>query len=61
MTYDQAIMLPFLEMSAERSKYIPDILHVYNKQNPLNVDKIKAQKQTNLAKYIRNKKRYARI
>ena len=61
MAYDQAIMLPLLEMSAERSKYIPDILHVYNKQNPLNVDKIKTQQQVATAKEIREKKRYNTI
>ena len=61
MAYDQAIMLPLLEMSAERSKYIPDILHVYNKQNPLNVDKIKTQQQVATAKEIREKKRYNKI
>ena len=47
MTYDQAIMLPLLEMASERSKYIPQILYVYNKDNPLNVDKIKADNKLN--------------
>lgn len=61
MTYDQAIMLPMLEMSAERSLYIPEILLVYNRQNPLSVDKIKAKKQSDLAIKIRNKKPYKRI
>jgi hypothetical protein len=61
MTYDQAIMLPLLEMASERSKFIPEVLHVYNKENPLNVDKIKAQKQFKLAQKIRNKKPYNRI
>jgi len=61
MTYDQAIMLPLLEMASERSKYIPEVLHVYNKENPLNIDKIKAQKQSELAQIIRNKKPYTRI
>jgi hypothetical protein len=61
MAYDQAIMLPLLEMSAEKSKYIPEVLHVYNKENPLNVDKIKTQQQVATAKEIREKKRYNRI
>ena len=61
MTYDQAIMLPLLEMASERSKFIPEILHVYNKENPLNVDKIKAQEQYELAQKIRNKKPYTKI
>ena len=61
MTYDQAIMLPLLEMSSGRTAYIPEVLHVYNRQNPLNVDKIKAQKQFELATMIRNKKPYEKI
>ena len=61
MTYDQAIMLPLLEMSGDRSKYIPDILHVYNKENPLNIDKNKAQEQSVLAQKIRAKTPYDRL
>ena len=61
MAYDQAIMLPLLEMAGHRSKYIPEILHVYNKENPLNVDKIKTQEQGRTAQEIRNKKPYERL
>ena len=61
MTYDQAVMLPMLEMAQERAKFIPEVLYVYNKQNPLNVDKIKAKKQFELAQKIRGKQSYERI
>ena len=61
MTYDQAIMLPLLEMAGERARHIPDILHVYNKDNPLNVDKIKAKEQYDLAQEIRTKTPYDRL
>ena len=61
MAYDQAIMLPLLEMAGNRCKYIPEILHVYNKENPLNVDKIKTQEQVRTAQEIRNKKPYKRL
>ena len=61
MAYDQAIMLPLLEMSAERSRYIEDIMYVYNKTNPLNVDKIKAKQQFDTAQEIRKKERYKRL
>ena len=61
MTYDQAIMLPLLEMAQERAKFIPEVLYVYNKENPLNVDKIKAKKQFELAQEIRGKQPYERI
>ena len=61
MTYDQAIMLPLLEMVGERASYIPDILHVYNKENPLNIDKNKGKEQYELALKIRSKPSYARL
>ena len=61
MTYDQAIMLPLLEMAGQRSHYIPEIMHVYNKQNPLSVDKLKAAEQAQLAQVIRSKKPYERV
>ena len=59
MAYDQAIMLPLLEMAGMASRYISEVLYVYNKENPLNVDKIKAQKQFETAQEIRNKKPYS--
>jgi len=58
--YDQAIMLPLLEMSREKALYIQEVLHVYNRTNPLNVDKIKRREQEQCASYIRNKKPYER-
>lgn len=58
--YDQAIMLPLLEMSREKALYIPEVLHVYNRTNPLNVDKIKRREQEQCANYIRNKQPYER-
>ena len=61
MAYDQAIMLPLLEMAGPRSKYIPEVLHVYNKENPLNVDKVKTQEQVKTAQEIRSKKSYGRL
>ena len=61
MAYDQAIMLPLLEMSGDKAKYISDILHVYNKANPLNVDKLKAEEQSQTAREIRQKEKYERL
>ena len=61
MTYDQAIMLPLLELAGDRSSFIPDTLHTYNKSNPLNIDKNKAQEQSQLAQRIRSKKAYTRL
>ena len=61
MTYDQAIMLPLLEMAGDQATFIPEILHVYNKDNPLNIDKNKAQEQYALAQKIRSKKPYTKL
>ena len=61
VAYDQAIMLPLLEMAAERAIYIPEVMHVYNRVNPLNVDKIKQEEQFNTAQEVRNKTPYKRI
>ena len=58
MTYDQAIMLPVLEIAGDRSEFIFDVLHVYNRTNPLNVDKSKGQKQYAISQEIRKKKKY---
>ena len=34
MTYDQAMMLPMLEMSGPKAKYIKEINYIYNTSNP---------------------------
>ncbi len=61
MAYDQAIMLPILEMVGPKAMYIPNILHVYNVANNLNVSKIKKTEQHDTMLRIRNKKKYERV
>ncbi len=61
MAYDQAIMLPLLEMASERAVYVDKVLYTYNKDNPLNVDKIKQKQQYETSLEIRKKKKYIRI
>ena len=58
--YDQALMLPLLEIAGSRSQYIDKIMHVYNRENPLNVDKVKQHLQHQTAQKIRTKKPYER-
>jgi len=60
-TGDQAIMLPMLEMSSERSRYIKDILYVYNVFDVSRDSVVNENKQIELAKYIRSKTKYSRI
>ena len=56
--YDQALMLPLLEISGENSLYVDKTLHVYNRDNPLNVDKTKAKLQSETARKIRMMPKY---
>tara|TARA_R110002074_G_scaffold229747_6_gene401179 strand:+ start:953 stop:2569 length:1617 start_codon:yes stop_codon:yes gene_type:complete len=61
VAYDQAIMLPLLELAAERAVYIPEVMHVYNRINPLNVDKTKQEEQYQTAQEVRSKTPYQRL
>jgi len=61
MAYDQALMLPMLEMAREHAAYTPEILHVYNRANVLNVDKIKQKQQYETMLRIRKRSKYERV
>ena len=52
--WDLAWMFPLIELAGKRSHYIPDILYVYNRANPLNVDKVERQLQLQTETLIRN-------
>ena len=56
--YDQALLLPLLEICGDKSRFIEKILHVYNRANPLNVDKVKQRLQYETSLEVRNKKIY---
>lgn len=57
-TGDQAIMLPMLEMSGTRSRYIKDILYTYNVSDNNRDSATNELKQIELANYIRGKHKY---
>ena len=59
--YDQAMMLPMVEMARDRAKYISEILHVYNRANVINVDKQKQKQQYETMLRIRKKQKYERL
>ena len=61
MAYDQAMMLPMLEMTREYAAYTPEILHVYNRANALNVDKIRQKQQYETMLRIRKRNKYERL
>ena len=58
MTSDLAVMYPMLEMAGPRIKFIPDIIHVYNRANCINDDKVNAALQISVEQFIRIKERY---
>jgi|TARA_R110000851_G_scaffold82038_2_gene180030 glycosyltransferase involved in cell wall biosynthesis len=61
MTWDYAFMLPMLEMSGKRHRYIDDVLYIYNRTNPLNDDKVNHSMQLQFEREIRGKDKYERI
>lgn len=60
-SYDQAMMLPMLEMAGPRALYIPEVLCVYNVGNPNAVNKTRQEKQYQTMLRIRKKKSYDRL
>lgn len=60
-TGDQAFMLPMLEMAGSRHKYVDDILYVYNDLNMSNDSNTNREKQKEMERYIKAKRRYPRL
>lgn len=58
VSYDQAMMFPLLEMAGDKSKYVSEIMYVYNLQNPNAVSKTKLEKQAKSMQEIRSKNKY---
>jgi glycosyltransferase involved in cell wall biosynthesis len=56
--WDVAFMIPMLEMAAGRFVYIPNILYVYNRWNPISDDVIHTSEQQRVDRLIRTKKEY---
>jgi len=57
--WDLAWMFPLIELAGERSQFVPEVLYVYNRANPLNVDKVQRQQQLETEVKIRNMTPYA--
>lgn len=60
MAGDLAFMFPMLEMAANHSRYIEDILYIYNRNNPIS-DNMQRNKQRELEFEIRKRPPYNRI
>jgi glycosyltransferase involved in cell wall biosynthesis len=57
-TGDMAMMFPMLEMSGSRSKFINEVIYIYNRTNALSDDKIGQQEQGRIEQLLRNKTPY---
>ncbi len=60
-SWDLAVMLPLWEMAKEHSVFIPDVLYVYNRESPLNDDKIHKENQLMYNRYIQSLPAYAKL
>ena len=58
---DVAQMFALMEMAGSRAKFVPEILYYYNRENPLNDDKIDRVGQVRTEMAIRGKARYGRL
>jgi glycosyltransferase involved in cell wall biosynthesis len=55
---DLAFMIPMLEMSGRKSRYIKEIMYIYNVADLNRDGNINEKRQIELANYIRNKPKY---
>lgn len=61
VTCDLGHMFPMLEMAGIHSRFIPDVLYIYNIATPLSDNKVHLELQLKTEAYIRAKKRYSPI
>ena len=61
MTWDLFFMFPMLEMSAERHRFVKDVLYIYNYENPINDAKVNLKLQQGLERFARAMPKYSRI
>lgn len=60
-TGDQAIMFPMLELSGDRSRYVPEVSYVYNVANTTRDGASNEKRQLELSNYLRSKKRLEKL
>jgi glycosyltransferase involved in cell wall biosynthesis len=56
--WDLAMLFPMCEMARSHAKFIPSVLYVYNRETPLNDDKVRKEEQAFLNRHIRGLKPY---
>jgi glycosyltransferase involved in cell wall biosynthesis len=61
-TFDQAMMYPMAEMSGpEHFREVREVAYVYNRRNPISVDRVHRKDQLRIEQQIRRKKPYDRL
>lgn len=61
-TFDRAMMYPMVEMSGkDKVGLIDDVLYIYNRLNPISVDRVHRYDQLRIEAQISNKKPYKKI
>lgn len=58
MAWDLAMMFPILEMAGQHSKFIPNILYIYNRATPINDNKVNINLQRHLDGVIHRMAKY---
>ncbi len=53
-SWDLSITFPLWEMARDHSVFIPDVLYVYNRETPLNDNKIHKEEEVVLKRYIKS-------
>lgn len=61
VAWDLAFMYPMLEMSGTRSRFVPEILYVYNQATPFNDHKLRREMQIFFAGFIERKQPYQKL
>lgn len=63
LAIDQAIMLPVVEMAAERARFIPQVLYVYNSRHSFyeNANESERARELEAVRLIRSRARYGRV
>lgn len=61
MAWDLSIMLPILEMSGDRHRFLSETLYVYNIDNPISDFRVNQGRQGMLDGFIRRKPKYEKI
>ena len=61
-TWDRVIMYPMVEMAGkENFKPINEVLYVYNRKNPISVDRVHREEQLRIEREVRQKPFYKKI